>query len=49
MGHHRDVIKREGKSYKPTTNAGDIIILAHSQVVMMDKAWHGYERCWSNS
>ncbi|WP_447879936.1 phage terminase small subunit P27 family [Serratia fonticola] len=35
---HRDVIDQEGDSYKTTTSTGDMIIRAHPQVAMMDKA-----------
>ncbi|HEN8203481.1 TPA: phage terminase small subunit P27 family [Proteus mirabilis] len=38
--HHRDVIAEVGESYKTTTSTGDIIIRAHPQVAMRDRAFN---------
>lgn len=38
--HHRDVIAEVGESYQTTTSTGDIIIRAHPQVAMRDRAFN---------
>lgn len=45
--HHRDVIAEVGESYQTTTSTGDIIIRAHPQVAMRDRAFNNIHKMMS--